>query len=483
METRGLVERLQSILGADHVVYKPEDLIVFERDASIDAQLPAAVVFPRTTSEVSDILRVATEFKVPVVPKGAGTGLSGGAVPEENGILLSVSRMRDILEIDEVNRTALVEPGVVNLELSSEVEHLGLYYAPDPSSQKACTLGGNVAENSGGAHCLRYGCTINHVMGLEVVFPSGEVAWVGGKAPDAPGYDLVSAIIGSEGTMGVVTKILVKLLPVPEAVETYLAIFDSVPDSCEAVSAIIGNGIIPAALEIMDQVVTKAIEEAHHVGYPADAGSVLIVEIDGMQEELDEQRDAVLALCRQAGASEIRVAQTEEERETIWAGRKGAIGALGRLAPNYYIQDCVVPRTKLPEIMRFVEDVAARYDIIIANVFHAGDGNLHPNLLFDVRDSEQVQRVIAAGEEIIRACIDAGGSLSGEHGIGTEKQEYMAWLYSEEDLEAMRKMKRAFDPHWLFNPTKVFPTGDGPHAAKIHIGKAPIHATAAAVWK
>ena len=379
--------------------------------------------------------------------------------------------MRDILEIDEENRTALVEPGVVNLDLSSEVKHLGLYYAPDPSSQYACTLGGNVAENSGGAHCLRYGCTINHVLGLEVVFPGGEVAWLGGKATLGPGYDLMSAIIGSEGTMGVVTKILVKLLPVPESVETYLAIFDSVPDACEAVSSIIGNGIIPAALEIMDQVVTRAIEEAHKVGYPYDAGGVLIIEIDGMQEELDEQREAILGLCRKARAREIRVAQTAAERETVWKGRKGAIGALGRLAPNYYIQDCVVPRTKLPEIMRFVEEVATRHDIIIANVFHAGDGNLHPNLLFDVRDSDQVRRVITAGEEIISACIDAGGSLSGEHGIGTEKQEYMDWLYSEEDLEAMRKLKRAFDPDWLFNPTKVFPTGEGPHAAKIHIAR------------
>ena len=487
MDTRELVDRLQTIVGEDHVVFLPEDLIVFERDASMDVQLPAAVVFPRTTAEVSGILAVASELKVPVVPKGAGTGLSGGAVPEEDGILLSVSRMRNILEIDEENRTALVEPGVVNLELSDEIAHLGLYYAPDPSSQKACTLGGNVAENSGGAHCLRYGCTINHILGLEVVIPGGEVAWIGGKAPDAPGYDLMSAVIGSEGTMGVVTKILVKLLPLPESVETYLAIFESVPDACEAVSAIIGNGIIPAALEIMDQVVTKAIEEAHHVGYPSDAGAVLIIEIDGMQEELDEQRDAILSLCRKARAREIRVAQTAAERETIWAGRKGAIGALGRLAPNYYIQDCVVPRTKLPEIMRFVEDVAARYDIIIANVFHAGDGNLHPNLLFDVRDSDQVQRVIAAGEEIIRACIDAGGSLSGEHGIGTEKQEYMGWLYSEADLAAMRKLKRAFDPDWLFNPTKVFPTGKGPHAANIHIGKAPASiansAHSTAVWK
>ena len=489
MEMRELIERLQSIVGPEQVVYRPEDLIVFERDASIDAQLPAAVVLPRTTAEVSEILAAASESKTPVVPKGAGTGLSGGAVPEENGILLSLSRMRDILEIDEDNRTALVEPGVVNLELSSEVKHLGLYYAPDPSSQYACTLGGNVAENSGGAHCLRYGCTINHVLGLEVVFPGGDVAWIGGKAPDAPGYDLMSAIIGSEGTMGVVTKILVKLLPLPEAVETYLAIFDSVPDACRAVSSIIGNGIIPAALEIMDQVVTRAIEEAYHIGYPADAGGVLIIEIDGMQEELDEQRDSILNLCRESGALEIKVAQTDAERETVWRGRKGAIGALGRLASSYYIQDCVVPRTKLPEIMRFVEDVAERYDIIIANVFHAGDGNLHPNLLFDVRDGDQVQRVIAAGEEIIRACIDAGGSLSGEHGIGTEKQEYMSWLFSEDDLEAMRKLKRAFDPDWLFNPTKVFPTGEGPHAAKIHIGKAPAvspktpHATAAAVWK
>ena len=314
MDTRELVERLQSVVGEDHVVYLPEDLIVFERDASIDAQLPAAVVFPRTTAEVSGILAVASELKVPVVPKGAGTGLSGGAVPEEDGILLSVSRMRNILEIDEENRTALVEPGVVNLELSDEIAHLGLYYAPDPSSQKACTLGGNVAENSGGAHCLRYGCTINHILGLEVVFPGGEVAWIGGKAPDAPGYDLMSAVIGSEGTMGVVTKILVKLLPLPEAVETYLAIFESVPDACEAVSAIIGNGIIPAALEIMDQVVTQAIEEAHHVGYPVDAGAVLIVEIDGMQEELDEQRDAILSLCRETRAREIKVAQTVAER-------------------------------------------------------------------------------------------------------------------------------------------------------------------------
>jgi glycolate oxidase len=369
--------------------------------------------------------------------------------------------MKRILEIDSTNRLAVVEPGVVNLELSKAVNQYGLYYAPDPSSQRACTLGGNVAENAGGPHCLAYGVTTNHVLGLEVVLPDGSIAWLGGKMRETPGYDLRGVFIGSEGTLGIATKIVVRLLRKPEATRTLLAIFDEVDQASESVSAIIGGGIVPSALEMMDREIIRAVEPALHVGYPMDAGAVLLIEVDGLRETLMEQSAAVRDVCLARGAREVREAEEESEREKLWAGRKGSISALGRLAPNYYVLDGVVPRSKLPHVLREVYATCKRYSFPVANVFHAGDGNLHPNVLFDERIPGETARVLEAGAAIMRLCVDAGGSITGEHGVGFEKRSFMDWIFSPADIDAMAKVKAAFGASELYNPCKVFPTGRG----------------------
>jgi glycolate oxidase len=458
---RAVIRKLERAVGRDAVVWRPEELIGFEYDGTIEKALPQAVVLPTTAEQVSAVVRIALEAGLPVVPRGAGTGLSGGAVAALGGVVVALTRMKRILEVDEVNRIAVVEPGVVNIELSKAVEDEGLYYAPDPSSQRACTLGGNVAENAGGPHCLAYGVTTNHILGLEVVLPDGSIAWLGGRTRETPGYDLRGVFVGSEGTLGIATKIVVRLLRKPEATRTLLAIFDEVDHASEAVSAIIGRGVLPAALEMMDREIIKAVEPALHVGYPLDAGAVLLIEVDGLREAVAEQAAAVREVCLSVGAREVREAEDAAERERLWAGRKGAISAIGRIAPNYYVLDGVVPRTRLPYVLRQVYDTCARYGFPVANVFHAGDGNLHPNVLFDERHPGETARVLEVGAEIMRLCVDAGGSITGEHGIGFEKRSFMEWIFSEADLAAMARVKAAFGSNDLYNPCKLFPTGKG----------------------
>ena len=456
-----VLRELMSIVGHDYVLHEPADLMVFEYDATVGRALPQVVVLPDTAEQVSEVVKLARRCGLPVTPRGAGTGLSGGAIPEMGGVVLALTRMKRILEVDHQEGTALVEPGVVNLDLSRAVQPYGLYFAPDPASQRACTIGGNVAENAGGPHCLAYGVTTNHVLGLELVLADGEMVWVGGRTRDLPGYDLTGAVIGSEGTLAIVTKVLVRLLRLPEAVRTLLAIFDEMDRASNAVSAIIGQGFVPAALEMMDNEVIQAVEPTLHVGYPMDASAVLLIEVEGLREAVAEEGEAVEQICRAEGAREVRVAEDGPERDRLWAGRKGAIGALGRLMPNYYVLDGTVPRTRLPEVLRRVAEVGQKHNFRIANVFHAGDGNLHPNILFDARQPGEMQRVLEAGSEIMRICVDAGGTITGEHGIGLEKRKYMPWLFSDDDLEAMSRLKAVFGAGEFFNPGKMFPTAKG----------------------
>ena len=455
------IDALCRALSPDRVLSRPEDLLVFEYDGTIERSAPQVVVLPDSTEEVAAAVRIARRFDLPIVPRGAGTGLSGGAVAVVGGLVVALTRMRRILDVDVANRTALVEPGVVNLDLSKAVAPHGLYYAPDPSSQRACTIGGNVAENAGGPHCLAYGVTTNHVLGLELVLADGEIVSVGGAAPDLPGYDLTGAVVGSEGTLCIVTKARVRLMLIPEATRTLLAIFDSIDDATNAVSAVIAAGLVPAALEMLDQETIRAVEPAFHVGYPPDAGAVLLIEVEGLTEAAEEDAGHARAVCDAHHAREVREAVDPADRERLWAGRKGAISALGRLAPNYYVLDGVVPRTKLPAVMRQVAAVAQRFGLPVANVFHAGDGNLHPSLLFDERRPGETDRVLAAGEAIMRICVDAGGSITGEHGVGLEKRSFLPWLFSDADLAAMARLKLAFAAGESFNPCKAFPTGAG----------------------
>jgi glycolate oxidase len=457
---RGAVEQLRKAVGADHVVTEPHDLVIFERDASITGALPDAIVFPANTAQVSLVLRIAQAQGLAVVPRGAGTGLSGGAVTLRGGIALSLARMHRILEIDPRGRTATVEPGVVNADLSAAAARHGLFYAPDPSSQKACTIGGNAAENSGGPHCLYYGVTTNHILGMEVVLADGSVHWVGGDDPDRPGLDLLGVLVGSEGTMCVITRIQVRLLALPEAVHTLLAGFPTIETASQAVSAVIGHGIVPAALEMMDETTVGAVEAHYHAGYPTDAGAVLLVEVDGLAESASELIAEIRRILERNEAFALRLAADKSERELLWAGRKGAIGALGRIKPNYYLHDGVVPRTRLPEVLHRVGEIAGHYRLPVANVFHAGDGNLHPNILFDLREAGVLEKVEKAGEEMLRACIEAGGTLSGEHGIGLEKNAFMPWIYGPDDLDAMQRVKDVLDPRGMLNPGKVFPDPD-----------------------
>lgn len=463
-----LVRALKDIVGERHVVTQREDLWVYRHDGSVEHAWPGVVVLPASTEEVSRVLALAHREDVAVVARGAGTGLSGGAVAD-GSILLSVNRMRRILEVDTANRTALVEPGVVNLDISKEVAKHGLYYAPDPSSQKGCTIGGNVAECAGGPHCLRYGTTTNHVLGMEAALEDGTVVWLGSTVGhmgpplhlgfrDAPGYDLVGAFVGSEGMFGVATKIRVRLLKLPESVRTSLAIFNRMDDASATVSRIIGSGIVPAALEMMDALAIRAVENARKMGFPMDAEAVLLVEVDGLTEDVEEDGAEVMRLFREQGAREVKVAESEEERERLWAGRKGALGALGTLAPNYVLVDGVVPPTRLPETLRRVSEISRQYALPIANVFHAGDGNLHPCIVFDERKPGETERALKAGGEILKVCVEMGGALSGEHGIGLEKREYMPLVFTNADLEAMQKLRRAFAPGGRLNPGKVFPT-------------------------
>jgi glycolate oxidase subunit GlcD len=455
-----LIEALRAIVGGDCCLSRPEDLLVYEADGlTVHGALPSAVVLPGDKTEVARVIRACRTHGVPFVPRGAGTGLSGGAIALEAGVVIECSRMNRILRVDAENRIAVVEPGVVNAELSKAVAPHGLFYAPDPSSQLACTLGGNVAENSGGPHTLKYGTTTQHILALEIVLPDGTIARLGSASGFSPASDLVGAVVGSEGTLGVVTEITVRLAPLPERVETLLGIFPDVVSACRAVSAIIASGLVPAALEIVDRRTIAAVEASvYAAGLPTDAGAVLLVELDGPAAAVAGQVERVRRFAAEAGAREVSVARDEAERARFWRARKGAFGAMGRLAPDLYVHDAVVPRSKLPEILERVCEIGDRYGLRLSNVFHAGDGNLHPNISFDRRDADERARVVAAGEEILRVCVDAVGVISGEHGIGTEKRAYLPLLFSDADLGAMGRLRAAFDPDSTCNPGKIFPT-------------------------
>jgi glycolate oxidase len=450
-----LGERLIQALGAESVYTEPEDLAVYAFDAYSEDRLPSAAVVPKDVREVTQVVRIAAECGEPIVARGAGTGLCGGAVPTHGGIVVSFARMNRILEIDTRNRRAKVEPGLINLDLSRATASDGLFYAPDPASQKVSSLGGNIATNAGGPHCLSYGTTTNHVIGLEYVDHRGEVVTV---HQDDPGYDLAGVLVGSEGTLGIVTSIDLRLMRLPEAVRVCVATFGDVESASEAVSQVIGAGIVPIALEIMDKVITGAVEAAFKAGYPKDAGAVLLLEIAGLADDMDASEAAIAKFARACGALSWHTARSQAERDLLWAARKGAAGAIGRLAPNYYIQDCVVPRTKLPAMMHRVDEIVRDHQIQVGNVFHAGDGNLHPLLLFDRSRPRDIQAVVEAGSEILRTCIDYGGTVSGEHGIGYEKRESLALLFSPDDLATMRRVRDVFDPAQRFNPDKIFPS-------------------------
>jgi glycolate oxidase len=454
-------DRLVQRLGPRGYLDRPEDLTLYEYDGGVDKHRPDLVAFPRSTADVSAIVKLAQEFNIPFVGRGAGTGLSGGAIPREGGITIAFARMNKILEIDYENERAVVQPGVVNLDITLAVQDSGYFYAPDPSSQRACTIGGNVAENAGGPHTLAYGVTTNHVLGLELVLPDGTVVETGGKSPDLPGLDLVGLLTGSEGTMVLVTKVIVRLMRKPEIVKTCLAIYESNEDAGRTVAEITARAITPVAVEMLDGVMLRMVEEATHAGYPMDAAAVLLIELEGLRENVEEQVEQVRQACETSGAREFRVARTAEERDLLWKGRKNAFGAVGRVSPTYYVQDGVVPRTKIAPTLRYIGTVAEKYGLTISNIFHAGDGNMHPIILFNPRKPGELEAARSAGEDILTYCIEAGGSITGEHGVGMEKNELMAKLFSEETLDMISRLKLLFDPDARLNPGKVLPTGRG----------------------
>jgi glycolate oxidase len=456
---KALHRELEGLLGKGAVLSEPDELLVYESDGlTLFRALADFVVFPTSVEHVSAVVKLANREGLPFVARGAGTGLSGGCLPAEGGLVISLMRMNRVLEVDYDNQLAVVEPGLVNLHLSWAVGPKGFYYAPDPSSQQACTVGGNIANNSGGPHTLKYGVTVNHVLGLEVVLPDGEIMWLGGRTRETQGYDMAGLFVGSEGTFGIATKIVVRILKQPQAVKTVLAVFDSVDQASEAVSAVIARGLIPAAMEMIDQATIEAVEDAFGCGYPRDAAAALLIELDGLHHGMDAQADRVIAACRDCGARDVRAARDEAERQLLWKGRKSAFGAYGRISPAYMVMDGVIPRTRLPEVLRKVNEIAAARGLRVGNVFHAGDGNLHPNILYDPRVPGEEARVVEAGGEILKVCAAVGGSISGEHGIGLEKMDYMPLIFTEADLGFMRELREAFNPRGLCNPGKIFPS-------------------------
>jgi glycolate oxidase len=454
-----LLSDLRSSLDTDRVRAEPLELALYSRDAGVARGRAAAVCFPRTGDEVAAVVRVAARHDRPFVARGSGTGLAGGATPVDDPVVIVTTQLNRILEIDADERIAWVEPGVLNLDLTRAVAHLGLHYAPDPSSQQACTIGGNVATNAGGPHCLASGVTATHVRALDVVLGDGSVARLGGLEPDQAGYDLRGCFVGSEGTMGIATAVAVRLLPDPPALRTMLLDFTTIEDAAATVSGIIGAGIVPAALEMMDAEITRAVEDFVGAGYPRDAAAVLLVELDGLPGGVDHESDAVARVGREHGARTVRVAADDAERALLWKGRKSAFGAIARLAPNYYLHDAVVPRTKLVPVLQQVYAIAREQRLTMMNVFHAGDGNLHPLIVFDGREPGVWERVYLAGDQILAACVAAGGVLSGEHGIGLEKREAMPLIFSPADLDAQARLRDAFDPSGRANPQKVLPSG------------------------
>ncbi|WP_243792335.1 FAD-linked oxidase C-terminal domain-containing protein [Saccharopolyspora gloriosae] len=454
-----LVHRIRAVLPEHSVITDQQRRRTYECDGLASYRVvPAVVVLPESTEQVQHVVAACAEQQVPFVARGSGTGLSGGALPHSEGVLIVTSKMRRILEIDVANERAVVEPGVINLDVTGAAAPHGYYFAPDPSSQQVCSVGGNVAENSGGAHCLKYGFTTHHILGLQVVTPDGELVELGGPAREAPGYDLLGAFIGSEGTLGVVTRITVRLLRKPEAVQTLLAGFRSTDDAGAAVSAIISAGVTPAAIEMMDALAIEAAEQAVHCGYPDGAGAVLVVELDGPVTEVEHTFDEVRRHCHEHGAFEIRVAADDHERAMIWKGRKSAFAAVGRISPDYIVQDGVIPRTALPEVLGRIARLSTDSGVRVANVFHAGDGNLHPLVLFDDAEDGAAERAEEVSGAILDLCIEHGGSITGEHGVGADKVKYMGRMFTDDDLDTMQLVRCAFDPAGICNPGKVFPT-------------------------
>ena len=459
MDVAGLAAELAPVLPEDAVITDRQRLRTYECDGLAHYRvIPALVVLPETADQVAAVVKACAARRIPFVARGSGTGLSGGALPHADGVLIVMSKMRDILEIDRDNQRAVVQPGVINLQLTKATQPDGYYFAPDPSSQQVCSIGGNLAENSGGAHCLKYGFTAGHVTGVEFVTPLGELVQIGGKAVDFPGYDLLGAIVGSEGTLGIATTVTVRLTRLPETVQTVLAAFDDTDSAGQAVSAIIGAGVIPAAIEMMDALAIEAAEAAVQCGYPEGAGAVLIVEVDGAQATVDRQFEQVTAFCTQAGAFEMRIAEDDAQRALFWRGRKSAFAAVGRISPDYIVQDGVIPRTVLPEVLRRIGELSEEKGIRVANVFHAGDGNLHPLVLFDGAVDGQRERAEEVSGAIIDLCIEHGGSITGEHGVGSDKARYMPKMFGDNDLDTMQLVRCAFDPGGISNPGKVFPT-------------------------
>ncbi|UFJ42703.1 FAD-binding protein [Brevibacillus humidisoli] len=454
-----LIRDLVRLVGTDSVLYRPEDLIAYECDGyTIQRGMPRAVVLPSSTEEVSNVVRYLSQNNIPFIPRGAGTGLSGGAIPLGGEVIISLVRMKRLLHVDWENRLAVVQPGFVNLKLTHAIAHRGYYYAPDPSSQYCCTIGGNVAENAGGAHCLKYGVTTNHILGLEVVLTDGEIVELGGM-PDAPGYDLLGLLTGSEGTMAIVTKITVRILKNPQAKQTVLAYFDRVEDASYAVSDIIAAGIVPAALEMMDQTAIEGVEAATYpVGHPKDLAALLLAEVDGIAAGIDEQIEQIVAVCRKRNVREVKVAADDQERSRWWANRKTAFGAMGAISPDYLVQDGVIPRSRLPEVLQRIREISEQSGLRIANVFHAGDGNLHPLILFDARNPGETELATRVGSEVLKVCTDVGGSITGEHGVGLEKKEEMRFILTEEEIEAQIQIRNVFNPQDLLNPGKLFPS-------------------------
>jgi glycolate dehydrogenase FAD-linked subunit len=455
----GIIDDLERLLGASRVRHHPLDLIIFAKDAGVTSGPVLAAVFPETTSEVAAIVSIARRHDVPVVARGAGTGLAGGAVPVEPGILMVMTRLDRIAEVDLAARTAWVGPGVVNLDLSRHLEPYGLHFAPDPSSQQACTIGGNVGTNAGGPHCLADGTTVAHIQAARVVLSDGEIVTVGSEVPDPPGLDLRSVVVGSEGTLGIVTDVLVRLTETPPHVATMLVAFDSIEAAAATVSDIIRAGIIPAALEMMDRLMVIAVENFVHAGYPTDAAAVLLIEVTGLAAGVAQEVETVESIALANDAVQVRVAADDAERALLWKGRKAAFGAVAQAAPDYYLHDTVVPRTRLVEVLTSIYEIADRHGLTMLNVFHAGDGNLHPLIAFDAREPGMLDRVSTAAREMVIASIDAGGSLSGEHGIGMEKRDLMGLVFGPLDLDAQARIREAFDPIGLMNPGKVLPTG------------------------
>ncbi len=454
--------QLAAIVGKDGVLDDPTHRRVYDGDAyTLDRFTPDAIVLPRTKEQVAKIVRWCNENRIPFAPRGAGTGLSGGCLTIQGGLQIGLARMSSVLEVDPLQRLARVQPGVVNLELGKLVAAHGLTFAPDPSSQAACTLGGNFAGNSGGPHCLKYGVTLPHVLGATVVTPEGEFLKVGGTHDPGPGVDLLGLLVGSEGTAGLAVELTVRLTPLAPAVRTLLAVFSTIADAARSVSRIVARGIVPAAMELIDAVMIRALEAAFHLGFPQGAGAVLLIEIDGPAEDLPEQEETIGEICRQCACQELNVARDESERALLWRARKNAFGAVGRISPNYATQDGVVPRAMVPSICEFIADTARRHELTVGVVLHAGDGNIHPAILYDRRDPDSVERALMAGGEILKACIDMGGSPTGEHGVGLEKREFLPLIFSEDEMDAQRQIRDALDQTGLCNPLKVLPTGAG----------------------